>query len=84
MTIILQYGIFNLTCKYFRLGVISPVVSKLPEDPVILLSCINTLLRDEFPTFDELCAYFCTEKQDIEEKLNSIGYTYDSGRNCFV
>ena len=28
----------------------------IPEDPVILLSFVNTKLRDEYPNLDELCA----------------------------
>ena len=28
----------------------------IPEDPVILLSFVNTKLRDEYPSLDELCA----------------------------
>ena len=28
----------------------------LPKDPVILLSFVNTKLRDEYESLDELCA----------------------------
>lgn len=28
----------------------------LPKDPMILLSVVNTKLRDEFPSLEELCA----------------------------
>ena len=28
----------------------------MPKDPVILLSFVNTKLRDEFPSLSELCA----------------------------
>ncbi|MGM9620509.1 MAG: DUF4250 domain-containing protein, partial [Bacteroidaceae bacterium] len=30
--------------------------SQLPSDPVMLMSFVNTKLRDEFSTLDELCA----------------------------
>jgi hypothetical protein len=55
----------------------------LPNDPVILLSYINTKLRDEFPSLDELCRSLCVPDSDICRKLASIGYSYDPERNCF-
>lgn len=55
----------------------------IPNDPVILLSFINTKLRDEFPSFDELCKTLGVSGSDISVKLGSIGYTYDPERNCF-
>ena len=56
----------------------------LPKDPVILLSYINTQLRDYYPSLSELCAAFDIEKADISNKLAAIDYKYDSGRNQFV
>ncbi len=55
----------------------------LPNDPVILLSYINTLLRDEYPTFEELCKSLCISEDDICSKLNGIGYVYDQNTNSF-
>ena len=56
----------------------------VPNDPVILLSYINTKLRDEYPSFDELCKSLCVEKDVIENKLSAIGYTYDKEKNRFI
>lgn len=56
----------------------------LPKDPVILLSYINTQLRDKYPSLDELCASLGVDKCVIEGALNSIGYKYDAGGNSFI
>ncbi len=55
----------------------------LPNDPVILLSYINTLLRDKYPSFEELCKSLCTSADDISSKLGRIGYVYDPNTNSF-
>ena len=55
----------------------------LPNDPVILLSYINTLLRDEYSTFEELCKSLCVSEDDIVSKLSGIGYVYDNNTNSF-
>lgn len=55
----------------------------LPNDPVILLSYINTLLRDKYPSYEELCKSLCVSADDIEHKLNGIGYVYDPKTNSF-
>lgn len=55
----------------------------IPNDPVILLSYINTKLRDEFPTLDELCGSLCISREELERKLSLIGYTYNEETNSF-
>lgn len=56
----------------------------LPNDPMILLSYVNTKLRDEYPSLGALCDDLQTDKKELEEKLLSVGYTYDEGLNRFV
>lgn len=56
----------------------------LPNDPVMLLSYVNTQLRDFYPSLEELCGAFSAEKEELLEKLRSIGYEYDAGLNKFV
>ena len=41
-------------------------MSLLPNNPMILLSYVNTELRDEFPNLDELCKFFNAQKDDVE------------------
>ncbi len=56
----------------------------LPNQPMILLSFVNTKLRDEFPSLDAFCDDFHIAKDEIEEKLASIGYEYEAELNKFV
>lgn len=56
----------------------------LPKDPVILLSYINTQLRDNYPSLDELCISLDADKEDVIKKLASINYAYDSEKNTFI
>lgn len=56
----------------------------LPNDPMILLSYINTQLRDNYESFDKLCKSLCVVSQDIISKLSSIGYEYSSELNKFI
>lgn len=56
----------------------------IPQDPAILLSYINTMLRDEYSNLDELCKSLCIEKEYIENKLVAIGYVYNSNQNRFM
>ncbi len=55
----------------------------IPNDPVILLSYINTKLRDDYPTLDELCAALCISRDEIESRLAAIGYAYSEETNSF-
>ena len=56
----------------------------IPQDPAILLSFINTKLRDFYPSLDALCDDMELQRADIEDKLLKIGYVYKKERNQFV
>ena len=56
----------------------------LPRDPVMLLSVVNTKLRDYYSTLDVLCEDMQVDKQELIGKLEMIDYTYDEGSNQFV
>ena len=56
----------------------------IPKDPVMLLSYINTQLRDNYPDMDELCGSLCLDRKDVDEKLASIDYEYDSEKNQYI
>ena len=58
--------------------------SGLPRDPVMLLSVVNTKLRDYYSTLDVLCEDMQVDKQELIGKLEMIDYTYDAGSNQFV
>ncbi len=59
-------------------------MNQLPNDPVLLLSVVNTALRDRFPTLERFCAANLITEDAIKEKLNSIGYAYDPEENQFI
>ena len=56
----------------------------LPNQPMILLSFVNTQLRDDFSSLDAFCDDFQVARDEIEEKLASIDYEYDEELNKFV
>ena len=55
----------------------------LPEDPMILLSYINTKLRDNYASLDELCDDMHISKTDLVAKLGSVGFEYNPQQNKF-
>ena len=59
-------------------------VSNMPNDPMMLLSFVNTRMRDEGISLEELCAQFQTEKAVVEEKLDKMGYSYNNELKKFV
>lgn len=56
----------------------------LPKDPAILLSFINTKLRDFYSSLDALCDDLQVEKAEIESNLAKINYKYSEKRNQFI
>lgn len=55
----------------------------LPKDPIILLSYINTHLRDDGIALAEFCLRENVSRTEIEEKMAAVGYTYNSETNRF-
>lgn len=55
----------------------------IPSDPVILLSYINTQLRDNYSGLDELCSALDIDMNELVTKLDSIDYHYDENCNQF-
>ncbi len=56
----------------------------LHGDPAMLLSVVNTKLRDFYDSLDALCDDLDAERESIEKALAGIGYTYNSEKNQFV
>ena len=56
----------------------------LPKDPVMLLSVVNTNLRDFYGSLDDFCRAKDVDKSEIEEKLEKINYSYGATSNQFV
>ena len=56
---------------------------KTPKDPYILLSYINTKLRDEYHSLEDLCRSLNINRTELEAALSGIGYTYIQDLNRF-
>jgi hypothetical protein len=50
----------------------------------MLLSYVNLKLRDYYANLEDMCDDMDVSKAEIEEKLQKIGFNYDSQRNQFV
>ncbi|WOO38440.1 DUF4250 domain-containing protein [Anaerocolumna sp. AGMB13020] len=55
----------------------------LPKDPFILLSYINTQLRDKYSSLADLCEYLEFNEQELRDRLNVIHYEYVPELNQF-
>lgn len=55
----------------------------LPNDPAILLSYVNTRLRDCCPSLEDFCAQHDISPAELTCRLEAIGYYYDREHNCF-
>lgn len=53
------------------------------ENPVILLSIINTKLRDQYSSIEDLCDDLDYEKDKVDAILNGAGYFYDREQNQY-
>ena len=56
----------------------------IPENPVMLLSFINMKLRDFYPSLEAFCEDADVDMAEIQDKLATIDYHYDSEKNMFV
>ena len=56
----------------------------LPQDPVILLSYVNTKLRDRDPDLAAFCRKEDADEAALRDRLAKIGYEYSAQHNQFV
>lgn len=56
----------------------------IPKDPMILLSYINTQLRDNYSSLEDLQEGLNIDINELKSKLSSIDYEYDEKLNKFV
>jgi hypothetical protein len=56
----------------------------IPKDPVMLLSYVNTQLRDYYESLEALCTCRGIKKTELAEKLAMIDYHYDETLNQFI
>ncbi|MBP3239791.1 MAG: DUF4250 domain-containing protein [Oribacterium sp.] len=55
----------------------------IPKDPFILMSFINTQLRDNYDSLDSLCSALDLDRSSLERTLASVDLHYNSKLNQF-
>lgn len=55
----------------------------LPNDPIILISFLNTKLRDCYDNLNILCDDYDVSREEIITKAESAGYEYVAEINQF-
>lgn len=58
-------------------------MDQLPSDPAILLSYVNTRLRDDYPSLDELCSALGVDRDELCSRLAEAGFEYSPEHNRF-
>ena len=56
----------------------------IPKDPYMLVSYVNTQLRDFYSSLDDLCKDLELEKKELEEKLGAADFRYILEKNQFI
>ena len=55
----------------------------LPKNPEMLLSVINTALRDKYSSLAEMCTEEDVNEEEILSILENAGYYYNENLNAF-
>lgn len=58
-------------------------MNRLPNNPIILLSIVNTKLRDQYSCLCDLCEDLDENEDEVCSILCSAGYQYDKEINQF-
>lgn len=58
-------------------------MDKLPQDPFMLFSYVNTQLRDVYSSLDEFCKAADVDRDWLEKKLKDAGFEYSEDLNKF-
>ena len=58
-------------------------MDKLPQDPFMLFSYVNTQLRDVYSSLDEFCKTTDVDSDWLEKKLKDAGFEYSEEQNKF-
>ncbi len=56
----------------------------VPKDPVILLSYINTQLRDSYSSLEDLCESLDIDQAELQRTLERIDYRYSAEQRQFI
>ena len=55
----------------------------LPKDPFMLMSVLNTKLRDQYASLEALCDDLELNRDELTGRLHEAGIDYDPERNQF-
>lgn len=55
----------------------------LPKDPIMLLSVVNSHLRDYHNNLEDFCLTNNYNQSHIEDQLAAVNYFYDASSNQF-
>jgi hypothetical protein len=55
----------------------------IPQDPVMLYSFINTKLRDEYSSLEDLCNAYSLDIKKLTQQLADVGFEYMPDINQF-
>ena len=58
-------------------------IMNIPKDPIMLMSYINTQLRDNYSSLTEFAKSNDLDEEEIITKLGNVGYKYDPEENRF-
>lgn len=56
----------------------------IPNDPIMLMSYLNTQLRDNYSSLTDLCESLDLSMEEIVKKLDEKGYKYSEEFNKFL
>ncbi len=57
------------------------IFENLPKDPAILMSFLNTRLRDRYASLEQLCDDMHLDMRHLCDILAESGFTYDKAQN---
>ncbi len=58
-------------------------MNQLPQDPMLLYSVVNMMLRDRYNSLDELCDDLNVNRAKLENTLAEVGFEYSASNNKF-
>ena len=58
-------------------------MNQLPQDPMLLYSVVNMMLRDRYNSLDELCDDLNVNRAQLEKTLAEVGFEYSASNNKF-
>ena len=58
-------------------------MNELPHDPAILLSYVNTRLRDDFDSLDDMCLALGISREELTARLADAGFEYSPENKRF-